>query len=401
VSPEVARSWVPRSLAREPEQPVIQPAIGDVLYRSLRHLISGEPETLKGWLLLVLALLELRAGEHVVWVDFEQGPAMTLERLRALGATDEELERFLYLEPREPLNDEATRTMIASLVQEKRPTLIVFDTYAGLLGLNDADPNSERDIERVNRRVVDLFRGAGAASVIVDHPVKAVGERGRYSSGSGRKLAEADVHIRLDRGQPFGRGRTGTARLVVLKDRPGALPRPTIGTLALTSCPDTGSITWELRPPETLAVDAQPFRPTGLMERVSRYLEQQTELVSRRSVEAGVKGRAEFIRLAMNVLTSEGRTRDEVGPRGARLIASVRPYREADDSSVHPDLATSSSSSHLVPTSSQDAVDDFVPGFPSLRRDEDEDDSSRNGRGEEVAASPASPVSTRAHEVAS
>jgi KaiC/GvpD/RAD55 family RecA-like ATPase len=363
-------SWAPRNLALEPAAPPIQPEIGDVLYRSLRHLVSGEPETLKGWLLLVLALLELRAGEHVLWVDFEQGPAMTLERLRALGATDDEIERFLYLEPREPLNDE-TRRMIAELVEEKRPTLVVFDAYAGLLGLEDGDPNSERDIERVNRRVVDLLAGAGAASVIIDHPVKAVAERGRYSSGSGRKLAEADVHIRLDRGQAFARGRIGTAHLVVLKDRPGALPRPKIGTLALTSDPYSGAITWELRPPELVDADQQ-WQPTALMEKVSLYLERQAEPVSRSAIARDVIGKRDYLWAAVDHLIAGGYAAETPGPRGARLIESVRPYQ--DDPSPVPDPSppvSENRSQHPSPVPLSLSGDRDGSGYDDDWRDDD------------------------------
>lgn len=359
-------SWSPRRLTAGQVEPAARPEIGNVLYRGLRHLVSGEPDTLKGWLLLVLALLELRAGDHVAWVDFEQGPAMTLARLRDLGASDDEIDRFLYIEPREPLADDMVRAALVQLLTEKRPTLAVFDAYAGLLGLDDGDPNSERDIERVNRRYLDPFRLIGATTVTIDHPVKNTGERGRYSSGNGRKLAEVDVHLRLDRGQPFGRGRTGTAHLRVLKDRAGGLPHPTIGTLALTSDQATGEVTWEIRPAETTTdgAGARSFRPTGYMERVSVYLEGRGQPVSRHDIETNVLGKTPVIRAAINALVSDDYADEKPGPRGARLVVSIRPYRETTD------LAPPRP--HLAPTSPGGEDDDFAPRPPCRTRGEDE-----------------------------
>lgn len=388
----IDHSWRPRVLTREQLQPSAHPEIGGILYRTHRHLVSGEPETLKGWFLLVLSLEELRSGSHVAWVDFEQGPSMTLGRLRDLGATDDELERFLYIEPREPL-DQSAREELTGIIAEAKPTLVVFDAYAGLLGLEDGDPNSEQAIERVNRRYIDMFRHAGAATVIVDHPVKNPTERGRYSGGSGRKLAEVDVHLRLTRGQPFGKGHTGTARIDVLKDRPGGLPHPSIGTLALTSCPTSGQITWEIRAPENDTAAITSFRPTGYMEKVSVYLELQTGPVSRNQVETTVTGKAPVIRTALDHLTHEGYVVETRGQRGARLVTSEKSYREARD-----EVGTRSPSAdanqsldlvqtepletegndlvpprpHLVPTSSRDEDDDFVPRRSPLRGDEDE-----------------------------
>ena len=362
----MSSSWLPRSLRHESTADVLEPGIGDVLYRSLRHLVSGEPESLMGWLLLVLALLELRAGETVVWIDFGQGPAMTLGRLRDLGTTDDEIDRFLYIEPREPITGGELRDMLVALTEEKRPTLVVFDAYAGLLGLDDGDPNSERDIERVNRRVVDRFRACGAATVIVDHPVKSAIERGRYSSGSGRKLAETDVHIRLDRGDPFGRGRTGTARLLVMKVRPGGLPRPSIGTLALASCAKTGAISWELRPPDqpaTTDVDRSfpADRAHGTREPLPRTPVDPREQDSDRRSRLG---RAEYVRLAIDALISEQYIAAESGPRNASLLSTKRAYREATNT------PRPTASDH-VPTPSPDAVNDPVPRSPSLEGDGD------------------------------
>ena len=158
----------------------------------------------------------------------------------------------------------------------------MFDAYAGLLGVHDLDPNSERDIERINRRVVNLFRDAGSTVLVLGHVVKAKDSRSRYSSGNGRKLAEVEVHLGMGRVKHFARGGNGAARIRNHKDRLGGLPYPQVGELHLTSDAATGHVAWAIRPPaETSTAPSSVFRPTGLMERASVYLEQQGEPVSK------------------------------------------------------------------------------------------------------------------------
>jgi len=309
-----------------------EPTMAGLAYPGYRFLVSGEPESLKSWLAAGLAVDRVRANENVVWIDFEQGPAMTRERFQALGLSVDQLARVFYLEPREPLSDDG-REQLVEHIAFVRPTLTVFDAYAGLLGTFDHDPNSERDIERVNRHVVDIFRDAGSTTVILDHVVKARENRGRYSSGNARKLAEVEVHLGLERAKHFTRGSSGSARIRNHKDRLGGLPYPYVGEVHLASDKKTGAVTWEIKRAERSTADPHEsvFRPTFLMERVSRFLELQHEPLSRTTVETDVKGKGPGLRAAMDVLIAERYVTARDGVRGAKLLTSVRPYREADD----------------------------------------------------------------------
>lgn len=340
-------SWEPLTLADvDLVAPPVEPSIGGLTYPGSRLLVSGEPESLKSWLAAVMAVERVRLGERVVWCDFEQGPAVTRSRFVDLGLADEGLARVLYLAPREPLEAEA-RELLRRQLEEARPTVAVFDAYAGLLGVHDLDPDSSRDIERVNRLVVDVFRANGATVAILDHVVKAKDSRSRYSSGSGRKLAEVEVHLGLERVAHFKRGGAGSARIRNHKDRLGGLPYPLVGELHVTSDPTSGRVESQLRPPGETHADtgeAGGFRPTGYMERVSVYLELRPEPVTRRAVETDVTGKAEWVRQALDVLTRERYVVETPGARGARLVESVKPYREADDlvPDTGDDLGTSS-----------------------------------------------------------
>ena len=74
--------------------------------------------------------------------------------------------------------------------------------------------------------------------------------------------------------------------------------------------------------------DDVPFRPTRLMERVSRTVEAQPGL-SGKGVIAATEGKSTYLRLAIELLTTEGFIEDRGTARKAALH-SLRPYREAD-----------------------------------------------------------------------
>jgi 5S rRNA maturation endonuclease (ribonuclease M5) len=348
-----SHSWAPVDLIGEALAPPEPATIGKVVYPTRRHVFSGEPESLKTFAALVLCVLEMQAGHTVVYIDFEMGRRDVLERLRQLGADDEMIaSRFVYLEPSEPLTVDATVLAdVTALVEERQPSLVVIDAMTGALGLHGFDPNSGVDIERFYRTVVDVFRAQGAATIVLDHLPKDREAHGKFAIGSERKIGAVDVHLRFQVVHPFGRGCTGLARIEVKKDRPGHLPRGRLAELELTSDPDTGRITSRLTISEQLADDSLPFRPTFLMQRVSEYLETESEPVSRTNVEKAVKGKAEYIRKALDILIREGYVSVQPRPgQQTRPVATVRPYREMEESGSVPP-------SQPRPTASQDGLE--------------------------------------------
>jgi hypothetical protein len=115
----------------------------------------------------------------------------------------------------------------------------------------------------------------------------------------------------------------------VLKDTYGLLPPAAVFTLASHEL--TGALTWDVRVEDVDADDEAAFRPTGQMERVSSFLGAAGEAVSRSEVKRNVKGKDKFIDQAIDALVREGFAEEELGPRQARLVKLVRPYREADE----------------------------------------------------------------------
>jgi AAA domain len=325
-------SWHPVDLLAIEADPPPPPTISGLAYPGRRHVYSGEPETLKTWAALVLGVEEIRAGRGVVYIDFEMGDRTMLERLRALGLEDEEIrERFAYLTPSEPMTDPQVLVDMGALLTERQASLVIFDAFTGALEIHGCDPNSGVEVERFYRTVVGPLQTRGVAVVLLDHPTKAKETRGKFSIGSERKIAACDVHLGFEIVRPFGRGRDGLAKLTTHKDRPGYLARPKAAELELSSDPDTGLISWEIRPAEH-SDDQHPFRPTHLMEKVSLYVGAQlAEPPSRNRVEENVTGKRDFVRLAIDTLLAEGYLAEEDGLRNARLLRFVKPYREADD----------------------------------------------------------------------
>jgi hypothetical protein len=336
-------SWKPQSLITLAANPPERPTIGRLLYPGKRTLLSGETESLKTWLALILAKAELDIGLPLAWVDMDaMGPGALLERLRLLGVTDDVIaDRFLYYEPVQRLVADLLDEVCAT-IRDRGIRLLVGDAFNPWLHVHGLDPNSTLDIEAFWREVADPITRAGAAPVLLDHVAKNADSRGKYAYGSERKASGAIVHIGFKGLTPFSRGVEGSSLLSTYKDRPGFLPRPTIGKLVLTS--DGGAVAYRLD--ADLSRTGDTFRPTTLMEKVSRALERESEPRSANWVETTVDGKGESKRTALNRLVDEGFLSEEQGPRKARLFTSVRPYIEREEQ----EAATSSRPSpNLVP----------------------------------------------------
>jgi hypothetical protein len=324
-------TWHPLDLvelgAHKPEPP----AIGNVIYPGRRHVFSGEAEALKTWLLLAVGADEMRQGRGVVWVDSDgMGAGDILERLRCLGIDDGAIrDLFAYLRPEEAL-EPGSISFVRRLLVERESRLLVFDSFNPTLSLHGLDPNSTVEVERFWRHFADPFTSDGVAVALPDHVVKAKEQRGKYAYGSERKHSGAEVHLGLTAIEPAGRGRTGRAKLTVHKDRPGFFERPSPGLFVLTSDPDDGRCRWDIVP-ETSTTEKGAFRPTNLMEKVSRYLEHSDKPRSRKAIEENVRGKAEYVRTAIAALIDDGYAIDFTGDHGAKLVKLETPFREHDE----------------------------------------------------------------------
>jgi hypothetical protein len=329
-SPQLAlgggEHWFPQDLVELGAVPSEPPAIAELYYLRKRHIVHGESETAKTWAEAAAAAGELREGRGVVWVDGDLvGPSDLLERLHAFGVEDEAIRsRFLYFQPEAPLSDSGD--LVRPLV-DSGGRLAVLDGFNPLLYLHGCDPDRGVDVEAFMRQLANPLRDAGAAVVLTDNVVKSREARGSWAIGSERKKTSVEVQLGLTMVEPFGRGRTGKFKLTVHKDRPGFLKRPSPGLLVLTSDADSGACSWRIDEDASIGEEGI-FRPTHLMERVSRYLELRTEPVPRGEIEGDVQGKRGALRTAIDRLVIEDYVVEIPGERGARLYRSSVRFRE-------------------------------------------------------------------------
>src|SRR5262249_25957898 len=150
-------------------------------------LVYSEPEGLKTWLELVVCLEAIRRGRKVVWLDFEMSGRAIAARLADLGATEEEIQRFLYVQPEEPLTTAGARNGADAPMQHE-PAVVVIDAMQGALALHGLNGDKAEDVERLYSILLKPFRVGDAAIRVIDHVTKDKETRGRWPIGSQRKL---------------------------------------------------------------------------------------------------------------------------------------------------------------------------------------------------------------------
>jgi hypothetical protein len=342
------RPWEPEVLDPATIEPPAPPAIlraadegeGALLYAGMRHLLFGETEALKSWIAAAAAAELARAGRSTLWIDTDgMGKAALVERLGLLGLSDEQIRgHVLYVAPDVPMDEEAAAVVISCL-EERDIALVVIDAHDPALELQGLDPNSTADVQRFARVVVDIFHRRGVATLVPDHVAR--GGDGRDPIASQRKVSGFDVAIRarVD-GEPMTRSAPAArVELFGRKDRPGWHDRRGHERRL-------GAIEFDLRadPPWRLVLGRgddgeRPNRPTVLMERVSKWLEMRDAPASANAIEKAVPGKDRGIRWAIEELVKAGHVATVPGrQRGVVAYVSERPFREADEDNLGPDL---------------------------------------------------------------
>lgn len=228
----------------------------------------------------------------------------------AAGVTVDDEWFHVLPEPVQLMNTASVDTLV-QLVADERYGLVVVDTFArSIVG---ADENSARDVgvaieaaERVRRATDDT------TALLVHHTGKSGDVR-----GSTALEGAVDTAYKVE-------GDTNAIKMSRSKRKEG----PREDDLALRLQPHHNSVTIATRAAGE-PTDSESFRPTVLMERVSRFLE-ITPNSSGTAIEKGVQGNAQAKRQAIQILIAEGyivATREGQATRHT----SARPYRKADD----------------------------------------------------------------------
>src|SRR5690606_21690231 len=209
--------------------------------------------------------------------------------------------------------------------------------------------------------------------VLIDHVTKDPDSRGRYALGGQAKMNALDgAAYVIEIGEPIGRGMRGAVVMRIAKDRPGSV-RPKCGKWRSTDRTQEaarvivdssdGGIEVTVEPPRGSVADPQQesdsgFRPTGIMEKVSRLLEAAGEQMTRTSVfeslrRDGVKARKQTVLEAIQILVDEGYLASPATREGAsRPVRHARPYRQRDDPAADSYEAPFSDITQPVPTGS-------------------------------------------------
>lgn len=316
-----------------------------LLYRGLTHSLHGESESGKSLVAQVEAVRILAAGGRVLYVDFESDAGSIVARLLEFGATPDQIAaRFTYLRPE--VNPHSGAAEAAAFRGHLRQPydLAVIDGVTDSLGLWGAETRDNDGITTWARELPKAIADhTGAAVVLIDHVTKDGDGRGRFAIGGQAKLSTlTGAGYTVEVAQPLGRGLRGVVVLRVAKDRPGYVRghcgpmRPSDRTqeAARVVIDSTG-----IRPVVTVEAPragdgparSKTFRPTALMERASRHLEDADDALSFNRINAEVAGREQHLRDALAALVDEGYVTVGAGPRGANLHRSARPYRQRTD----------------------------------------------------------------------
>lgn len=339
-----ASSWYARPVldraaqqAAAPEPALLARTDGThLLYPGKINGLVGESESGKSWVALHAVEQLLKEGRRAAVLDFEDAASTWVSRLRLLGITDEQLALLRYADPDESL-DVVGRAALAEMLADHDPALIVLDGANAAMTLLGLELNDNADATKFNRLVLKPLTQLGAAVLTIDHVPKNSEQRGKGAIGAQAKRAMIDgAQFIVEVTQPFGVGQRGELKLLVDKDRAGYVRGQAggarfAGKVVIDSTAGTSTTMWIDGPHGQDHTD-QPWRPTHLMEQVSKLLEDVPDGLSGREITQEVKGRAEHIRTAIDALSEGGwiERGSRAGRGGGVIFTIAHPYRDGD-----------------------------------------------------------------------
>jgi hypothetical protein len=341
--------WAPVDLGPYLRGEVVQPEpqIGlrredglAMLYAGREHAVIGEMESGKSWYSAAACLAEIRAGNPVVYMHFEESdPGGTAQRLIALGASPTTvMQRFRFVAP----TSKVTGAKLAKLLRPA-PTLVVLDGVNEAMALHGWPIREEEGAAAFRQHLVRPCLAAGAATLACDHVVKNRDARDRYGLGSIHKgNGLSGSLILLETAEPFGRGLRGRSHVYVTKDRPGYLRRHGRATklagktfLGELVVDDTHTrvhyldlMMWAPRDDDEEEApggdDPHAQLDAAVLTAVDRVEAAQMEATTR-TIRAAVKGRDEAVRDSLERLRLAGKVSSRPGSRRSTVWARVVP----------------------------------------------------------------------------
>jgi hypothetical protein len=340
---DASSSWSPVQIAGMDLTHMTEPTLlqrGDgvpILYAGSIHTFAGESEGGKTWLALEAIRQELLAGNAAAMLDFEDRPQRIVRRLIELGVPREVVEDlFRYVRPDGALTLATTPHLLKAV---QGTTLCVIDGVTEAMTMHGMSLEDNEDSARFLSLLPRRIANEGPAVVQIDHVVKDEEKRGRYALGAGHKLAGIDgAQYKIITVAPFGKGKRGVSNVIVDKDREGSVRERTIGIkvgeLILDSSADPRRpdergplrLTFDAPNPGERTQDGR-FRPTHIMEEISKYLWVAPDL-SQNDIVKNLPFKADHVRKALRQLIDEGYVGVRPGPRNAQLHHVIEPFSE-------------------------------------------------------------------------
>lgn len=327
-----------------------------LFYRGAVNDLHGEPGCGKSMIAQIATAQELKNNRDVIYIDYEDSARNVVKRLLLLGVTGEQIISHLhYVRPSaKPSSPTSLDGWRETLDYADTATLAIIDGVTSCLAYAGLDSNSGDDIAAWYNTMPRLISACGPAVVLIDHVVKSKDNRGRYAGGSMQKLALIDgISYSVDMTKPVGKGVRGTIVIKSGKDRISEIEEH-----CAVSWSSNGSHLREAARIEINSTDpklmrvtiARPNmmpsdettrqrgleRPTGLMEKISRIIENapeepnQTEIIELLK-DDGSSARKTTVLTAINRLLEGGWISNRSGRNNRNIYASVRPYRQMDD----------------------------------------------------------------------
>lgn len=326
-----------------------------LFYRGAVNDLHGEPGCGKSMIAQIAAAQELRQGHDVIYIDYEDSARNVVKRLLLLGVTGEQIvAHFHYVRPSaKPSSPTSLDGWKETLDYADTATLAIVDGVTSCLAYAGLDSNSGDDIAAWYNTMPRPISACGPAVVLIDHVVKSKDNRGRYAGGSMQKLALIDgISYSVDMTKPVGKGVRGTIVIKSGKDRiseieehcavnwsNGSHLREAARIEINSTNPKLMHVTIarpNMMPSDETTRQRGLERPTGLMEKISRIVENapeepnQTEIIELLK-DDGSSARKTTVLTAINRLLEGEWISNRSGRNNRNIYASVRPYRQMDD----------------------------------------------------------------------
>lgn len=333
-----------------------------LLYSGKINGVHGDSEAGKSWFSQHIAVQELRANKHVLYLDFEDDASGVYGRLLELGATEETIRLFFhYVNPQNKLTVFEQVGYQQLIDMDAVHSLAVVDGVTEAMSLESLTGRDENEVAKWHQLVTKPLAAKGWGVFMIDHmphgESRAIGSQHKRSAITG-------VSYALDSIANFAPGASGRSRIHVVKDRPGwiraaAAPGKGAGGQwygdfvldATLSFLQPSIWPWKTQEDgETAGFEEAP--PEDISTAVCKFVERNPGCTGR-TIRAAVKGRISSVLWALDHLVENGTIRTEDGPRRA-VFHYYDPKEEADEAPVVP----------AVPSGSQEPVSEWLPGTP-------------------------------------